>query len=168
MTLESWAYSSIEEVRALTRHLLDGAGTFDNTSHPSLAEVEDFVRYASAQLSSALAGAGFTVPVTQAIVVYELDSWVTAKAAMYAELTQRGAGYSDEEGTRTAVFNNLTQMAKDYVKANANGWIELGAEHTSTLSSGLTFTAMNNHANRADPLNATREQPLFRRRMFDA
>lgn len=168
MTLEAWAYSSVSEVRALVRHLLDGSGTFDALTRPTLDEVEDFIHYASAQLNTALAGAGFTVPISQAIVVYELDAWVTAKAAMYVELTQRGAGYSDEEGTRTAVFNSLAEMAKEYVKGNMNGWIELGAAYTSAASSGLAFTAMDNHANRLDPTVTNREQPLFRRRQFDA
>lgn len=167
MALESWAYSSINEVRALTRRVLDGSGTFDATSRPTLAEVENFVHYASAQLNAALAAAGFTVPVTQATVLYELDAWVTAKAAMYVELTQPGAGYSDDEGSRTAVFGNLAQMASDYVKANMIGWQELGAAYTSNVSAGLAFTALNNVANRTDPSNTTREQPLFTRRQFD-
>lgn len=167
MALESWSYSSINEVRALTRRVLDGSGTFDATSRPTLSEVENFINYASAQLNAALAAAGFTVPVTQATVLYELDAWVTAKAAMYVELTQPGAGYSDEEGSRTAVFNNLAQMAAEYVKANMTGWQELGAAYTSNTSAGLEFTALYKRAYRTDPDNTTREQPLFRRRQFD-
>ncbi|MGB4950077.1 MAG: hypothetical protein WBO55_05490, partial [Rhizobiaceae bacterium] len=107
MTIEAWAYSSVAEVVALTRPLLDGAATFSAETNPTRDEVERFVNYASAQLNSALAAVGFTVPVTQTTVAYELNAWVTAKAAMYTELTQRGAGYSDDEGSRTAVFANL-------------------------------------------------------------
>ena len=167
MTIEAWAYSSVAEVVALTRPLLDGAATFSAETNPTRDEVERFLNYASAQLNSALAAVGFTVPVTQTTVAYELNAWVTAKAAMYTELTQRGAGYSDDEGSRTAVFANLAQMAKDYVTANAIGWQELGAAYVSTSADGLEFTAMDNHANRSDPVNTTREQPLFRRRQFD-
>lgn len=166
MALESWAYSSVAEVQVLTRRILEG-GSFDEISTPTKAQVEDFIHYASAQLNSALAGAGFTIPITQATVVYELDAWVTAKAAMYVELTKPGVGYSDAEGSRTAVFENLAQMAADYVKANMNGWRELGAAFTSTASAGLEFTAMTKHSERTDPTVDGREQPLFRRRQFD-
>ena len=167
MTIEAWAYSSVAEVVALTRPLLDGAATFSAETNPTRDEVERFVNYASAQLNSALAAVGFTVPVTQATVLYELNAWVTAKASMYTYFTLLGPVYSDDEGSRTAVFANLAQMAKDYVTANAIGWQELGAAYVSTSADGLEFTAMDNHANRSDPVNTTREQPLFRRRQFD-
>jgi hypothetical protein len=166
MTTEAWAYGTVAEVQALTRHLLTG-GVFDEISRPTIGEVEIFINYASAQLNGALAGAGFTVPVTQSTVLYELDAWVVAKAAMYVELTQPGAGYSDDQTSRTAVFERLAQMASEYVAMNANGWQELGAAFSSTTGAGLSFTAMNKRSERTDPTVTTREQPLFRRRQFD-
>lgn len=167
MTLASWTYSSVEEVTALTRHLLDGELAFNDTTRPTLDEVEAFISYASAQINSALADAGFTIPIAQEIVVYEIDAWVTAKAAMYVELTRRGAGYSDGEETRTGVFKSLADSATAYVKANMGGWQELGAAFTPTMSAGLSFTALAAQAHRPDRTNTAREQPLFTRRQFD-
>ena len=167
MALASDSYSSIAEVVAMTRHLLDGASTYSTSTRPRLAEVENFINYASSVLNSALAKYGFTTPVTQATVLYALDGWVTGKAATWAEATQRGAGFSDDGNERAAILSDLVGDASTFVEMMAQGWIELGAAYSSNAGAGATFTAIDKSSQRSDPDNTAREQPLFSRRQFD-
>lgn len=167
MTLDTDSYSSIDEVVALVRHLLDGSTSFTHTTRPKLVEVENFINYASSVLNSSLAKYGFTTPVTQTTVVLALDGWVSGKAAAWCEATQRGAGFSDDGNERATVLSNLVGDANTFVEMMAQGWIELGAAYSSNVGAGVSFTAMDKHSERSDPTNTTREQPLFIRRQFD-
>lgn len=167
MSLVDGHYSSVSQVKSLVRHLLDGEDGFNDTTRPPLGDVENFINYANGVLNSALAKYGFTTPVTQATVVYALDAWVTSKAAAWVEATQRGAGFSDDENTRTNMLGSLMGDADDFVKTNVIGWQELGAAYSSNVSAGAAFTALDKNSQRSDPRNTTREQPLFKRRQFD-
>lgn len=167
MALSADSYSSVNEVTALTRHLLDGNVLFGVDTRPTLTEVENFINYASSLLNAALAKRGFTTPVTQATVVYALDMWVSGYAASWVELTQRGAGYSDAGNERASMIAAMVGDASEFVEKYWKGWAELGAAYDSTLAGAASFTALDKHSERSDPTNTTREQPLFSRRKFD-
>lgn len=160
-------YSSVAEVVAQTRHLLDGAKTFDESTTPPRSDVLKFLTYTDAALNSALATAGFATPITDTDVKPALDAWATAKAALWVEMTQRGVGYSDEAGSRTSVFASLSPDAHEFVKQNMVGWKRLGATMSINTSDGLSYTGLDRHSQRSDPDNTTREQPMFRRRKWD-
>lgn len=142
MAIRSDSYSSVEEVTAFTRHLLDGAAGFSNVTRPTLTEVERFIDRASAALNVALISAGFSIPITDPVGKILCDDWVTQRATEYTELTQRGVGYSDAEGSRTAYFANLTKRARTFVEENALGFARLGAGQMLSSSAPL-FTGTN-------------------------
>jgi len=161
-------YGTIAEVVAFTRHLLDGGSSFSTSTRPTDTEVSKFLERASAVMNGALATFGFTTPITDAQVKPALDDWVIQRAAEYVELTQRGVGYGEGEGSRTAAFNNLAKSAYDYVKMYALGWQRLGASQGyGGKSAGLAFTGLDAQSQRVDPDDSTLEQPLFTRRQFD-
>ena len=163
-------YSSEAEVTAFTRHLLDGAVAFNSTTRPTSTEVGTFLTRVCGVLDVALAAAGLAVPITQTTAKLACDDWVTAHTAEYIELTQRGVGYSDGEGTRTAAFRNLQKSAMDFAKENRAGFINLGVTTISgsALSDGLSFTGLDAVSDRADPDDAALAQPKFTRSLFDS
>lgn len=160
-------YGSVDEVVAFTRHLLDGQTTFNSTTRPTHTDVAQFLRRASGQLNSALAVAGFTVPVTQGDARAAIDDWTIARTVEYIELTQRGVGYSDGEGSRVSAFRNISKSANAFVKENSLGWKRLGAAVGSAASQGLSFTGLDALSQRADPDDTSLAQPVFRRGLFD-
>ena len=160
-------YGSIPEVVAFTHHLLDGETTFNGSTRPTASEVSAMLNRACGVLNSSLAAAGFATPITQATVKLALDDWVVQRTAEYVELTQRGVGYGDGEGSRTAAFRNLSGSAKQFVQDNLLGWNRLGASLTYGSSGGLAFTGMDAVSQRADPDDTSLEQPLFTRRQFE-
>lgn len=168
MTLRADSYSSLDEVMALTRHLLDGYSSFNDRTRPTAVELEKFIDRASGLLNTALAGEGIAVPVSNTTAKLACDDWVTMRAAEYVELTQRGTGYSDGEGSRTASLRNLSGMAAAWASEMRLGFLRLGVTQSAGLSQGLQFTALDAQGERSDPDDGDLEQPLFRRRLYDA
>lgn len=169
MTLRADSYSSTGEVKALTRHLLDGQSTFNSTTRPPVGDVEKFIDRASGVLNMALAQGGFAASAIRANSTAKLscDDWVTMQASMYVEMTQRGTGFSDAQGSRISYFKGLYNRAAEFVDENKLGFQRLGVAQAHPMSEGLTFTGLDAQDNRTDPQDATVEQPLFTRRQFD-
>ena len=165
MTIRADSYSSIAGIVASTRHMLDGQTSFNSTTVPTLTEVEGFVDEASAHLNTALAGAGFTVPVTNSTAVQALNSWVRWRSVEYVELTQQRGGFAGDETTGMV---GLHESAAKFVLNGALGWKYLGAAVTVAASDGLAFTGIDAQSERADPDNSDRAQPKFSRGQFDA
>lgn len=167
MAIGANSYSSVEDVVALTRHLLDGKSTFDDTTVPTMYEVEQLIDDLSGMLNNAIAAAGFPIPITNATAKLACDIWVRSNTVAWVEMTQRGTGYDGDTNTnRPQWFMDLYGPAKGFVEEMTDGWINLGISQTNDASDGLTFTALVNHDNRTDPTVTTREQPLFRRRQW--
>ena len=97
-----------------------------------------------------------------------LDDWVIMQATMYTELTQRGSGFNDQEGSRTSSFKSISKSAMKFVDDNALGLKRLGVTLSNRLSDGLAFTALDDQDQRADPDDSSLEQPMFERGLFDA
>lgn len=168
MAIRADSFSSTSEVKAFTRHLLDGQNGFNSTTRPTATELEKFIDRASGRLNVALSKAGFTPSSIYANSTAKLacDDWVTNVSARYVELTQRGTGYSDKEGGRLPAFEILGG-ADEFVMENKLGFIQLGISQTRKASDGLSFTGLTAQADRTDPSDTTLEQPLFSRRNFD-
>lgn len=162
------AYSSVDEVLAFTRHLLGGQPSYNEDTTPTLAEVQNFINQVSAILDTALAGEGFTTPVTQATAALVCDDWVTARVVERVELTQRGVGYSDAEGTRYGAFRNLVSAAQKFAQENRVGFVRLGVPVEIGRVGGLQFTGLTTADDRVDPQNSSLEQPKFWRGIFNA
>lgn len=167
MAIRADSYGSVAEVLAFTRHLLDGELTFNTDTRPTLTEVEKFIDRASGQLNVALAGRGFSVPITNSIAILSCADWVVARTAEYVELTQRGVGYSDQEGSRTTAFRNLHKSAADFAKESEYGFKVLGVAVGRAKSAGLAFTGMPAQDQRPDRDNTALEQPIFSRHLGD-
>lgn len=167
MALDANSYSSVADVAAWTRHLLDGESSFAVTTRPTLSEVEGFIDDASAMLNDAIAAHGFSVPITAAGPKRSCDLWVRAKAAAYVELTQRAQGFDGQDGNRSSAFLNLFEDAFAFVAQHAKGWKQQGVTVSESVSEGLSFTGLKKHSERTDPDSTTIEQPMFRRRQFN-
>jgi hypothetical protein len=169
MAIRSDSYSSTAEIKAMTRHLLDGQTAFNSTTRPTAAEVEKYIDRASGVLNLALSGGGFQPAnvYTNSTAKLACDDFVTTKAATYAELTHRGTGYSDEEGSRTAAFGSLYKSAVEFVTANSLGFVRLGVSQTYRMSDGLAFTGLQRQSLRTDRTDTTLEQPFAERHQFD-
>ena len=170
MTIRTDSFSSTSEVKAFTRHLLDGQTAFNSTTRPTSTDLEKFIDRASGIMNLAIANAGFSPATLRANSTAKLscDDWVTARAAEYVELTQRGTGYSEADGSRTASFKDLAKSADDFILANSLGFVRLGVSQTYKKSDGLSFTGLDAQADRADPNDSTLEQPKFTRGQWDS
>jgi hypothetical protein len=169
MAIRADSYSSTSEVKAFTRHLLDGQSTYNSTTRPTLTELEKFIDRASGVLNLAIANSGFAPSAVRANSTAKLsaDDWTTARASEYAELSRRGVGYSEAEGSRTASFANLSKSAEQWVAANALGFVRLGVTQAYKMSDGLAFTGLSSTDNRADPDDSSLVQPFAKRGQFD-
>ena len=164
MAIRSDSFSSVAEVVAYTRHLLDGNSTFSTVTRPTLTELEKFIDRASGLLNVAIAAEGF-LPASvygNAVAKLACDDWVTMLAAKYVELTQRGTGYSDAEGSRIAAFDPA-KSAREFIADMALGFKRLSIAQNNRVSSGLQFTGLTIQSDRSDPDDDTLEQPKFER-----
>lgn len=162
MSIREDSYGSVAAVAVLTRHLLDGAPMFNESTRPALAEIESMIDRWSAVLNMALRARGVAVPLTDDVATLAAAQWVIRQAAAEVELTQRGTGYSDEEGSRLA---GLRMSDVDAVAGQIAAALRLGDDNVSTAA-GLTYTGLTPRLERWPDYST--EQPLFRRGQFDA
>ena len=168
MALRDDSYGSVAEVLSFTPHLLDGQTTFNSTTVPTLTQVEKYIDRVSSYVNIALQNSGFTTPVDNTTAKLVLDDWAVTKAAEYTELSLRGAGYSEEEGSRTATFNRIGKAAMKFVADNALGFKRIGVGVSHKTSEGLAFTGIDDQDERSDPTDSALEQPMFTRNKFGA
>lgn len=168
MAIRSDSFSTVAEVTAFTRHLLDGQSAFNSTTRPTVTELEKFIDRVSGRLNIALSSAGFTPSAIYANSTAKLacDDWVTNYAARYVELTQRGTGYSENEGGRLPAFE-LLGTADEFVVENKPGFVLLGITQNYQASDGLQYTGLTAQDDRSDPDDTGLEQPIFTRRQFE-
>lgn len=169
MAIRADSYGSLEEVAAITRHLLRGQSTYNSTTTPSQTEVEKFIDRASAAVNVAVRVRGLATPITNTTSKLDCDNWVVGKSAEFVELILRGAGSREQTGTsRFQFMSGLSKDANEFVSLNSLGWIRLGVTEAARMSDGLKFTAETAQKDRTDPDDTTLEQPIFKRDLFDA
>ena len=168
MAIRADSYSSTAEVKAFTRHLLDGQTGFNSTTRPNSTELEKFIDRASGVLNVAIAKGGFNPSsvYNNSTAKLSCDDWVTNYAVRYVELTQRGTGYNEDENSRASSFR-MDKSASDFVKTNSLGFIRLGISQNYRMSEGLVFTGMSKQSLRTDRSDTTKEQPVFERHQFN-
>jgi len=170
MTLRADSFSSLAEVTAFTRHLLNGQSAYNSTTRPTLTEVEKIVDRASGVMNVALQIGGFSSANVRANSTAKLncDDWVTQEAAKQVEMTQRGVGYNAGEDSRVAAFNMTRKNAADFVAEHKLGFIRLGIAQTYKMADGLAFTGLDAQGIRSDrDNNTTIEQPKFTRGQWE-
>lgn len=165
MAIRADSYSSTAEVKAYTRHLLAGQSAYNSTTTPTGTELEKFIDRASGLINVALRKSGLSDSSLRSNSTAKLacDDWVTNRATAYVELTQRGEGFSGQEGSRHGAFIALLKGADEFVQENYLGWARLGVSVTNKLSDGLQFTGLTAPADRADPSDTSLAQPAFTR-----
>lgn len=169
MAIRGDSFSSVAEVVAFTRHLLDGQSTYNSTTRPTVTEVEKIVDRASGVLNSALANVGFSPLAVYANSTAKLacDDWVAQESAKQVELAQRGTGYGGNEGSRVAAFNLKRVNASDFIDSQKLGFVRLGIAQNYKMSDGLAFTGLDAQSVRTDPTDTSLEQPKFTRGQWD-
>lgn len=138
MAISANSYGSVEAVRALTRHLLDGATNFGAMTRPTLTDVEGMIDRWSAVLNVALLNREVSIPVANATVKPVCDQWVIRQAAAEVELTQRGTGWNADEGSRIVALR--MEGADAVADSVAAALRQLGVTTQGRASSGLYFT----------------------------
>lgn len=119
-------YGTSAGVAAYTRRIANSDGEFDNTTTPTLTEVEVFLDQVSDTLNGWLARAGYVVPVTAARAVDALARYANLGAAGHVELSQRAGGYdAEDENRRENKFFALFAEAREFIDSGALG--QLGA-----------------------------------------
>jgi hypothetical protein len=164
MAIRADSFSSVDEVRGFTRHLLDGHSTFDAGTRPTITEIEKFIDRASALINVSIAAAGFAPSAIYGNAVTKLacDDWVTQQAVKYVHYAQRNTGiFSDKDETFT--MGN----AQEFVAMLALGFANLGISQNNSMGEAIIFTGMLEQSQRADPDDSTKEQPLFSRHSWD-
>jgi len=166
MTIRADSYGSVEAVAALTRHLLDGAPMFNESTRPTLTEVEGFIDRWSAVLNVALLSNGTAAPVAHEMIKLTADQFVIRQAAAEVELTHRGAGWGDTENTRARAL----MMTDANATAAAIGAALQEVDATGApgkASDGLSYTGFPATYDRY-AIDAGYERATFRRGQFDA
>lgn len=166
MAIGANSYGSVDEIRAMTRRLLGGSAQFGTETRPTLDDVETIIDRVSGVLNSAIANAGFDVPISQATAKLSCDEWVVSRVVSWVEFSQPGASWSDERNERWRMSAGY-RSAAEFVAKNARGWASLGVTRSTAGHEGFNYTGMDKHSERSDPDNTSREQPAFRRRQFD-
>jgi hypothetical protein len=114
MTLSASAYGTVAGVAAYVAHAANGAGTFDNSTDPTITQVEGFIERQSARLNGWLAHNNYAVPVTAPGAVTWLSYYAEIGAAGLVELTQRSSGYDDTDQNRRE-----NKFLKEFERARA-------------------------------------------------
>lgn len=170
MALRSDSYGTVAEVLPFVRQFLDGETTFNSTTRPTLTEVEAFMDRTSGVLNLALKGQGLGTPITStanSTGKLACADWVVARAARYVEITHPGQVWSGEPDSRP-VLGNLQRQAKEFAVDVALALKYDGATVSKPKHLGLAFTGLDKRSERSDPEDTTREQPKFRRGLFDS
>ncbi len=170
MAIRGDSYGSVGEVEPFVQYMLDKQSSFNSTTKPTLTQVEVMIDRASGVLNAALSGGGFTVPFNStnanSTAVLSCDNWVVFESAAMVEATKIGPGLGDLEGSRVEMFKRMNVRAVEFVESFSLGWKYLGAAVGVQASDGLQYTGLKARDQRADPDDATLEQPSFRRHKF--
>lgn len=169
MGLLGSSYSSVADVLSITKFLMDGQSTFNNTTTPTLTEVEGFIDEASAVLNLALAAEGFTASAILANSTANLacSNWVRGWAASFVSLTSPTLGMGNNSESRVKLLRDMNGSAMEFVDSYVLGFKLLGVTQATTEGTVLVFTGETLQADRADPLDTSLEQSLFKRGQFD-
>jgi len=170
MAIRGDSFSSVNEVTAFTRHLLGGQSAYNSTTRPTATEVEKVIDRASGVLNVALASVGFNPSSVYANSTAKLacDDYVAQEASKQVEITQRGVGYSSQEGSRVSAFNMKRKSAMEFIQENKLGFIQLGIAQNYKASDGLAYTGLDAQDIRTDTDNSALEQPKFSRGQWDS
>lgn len=146
------SYATMEGVIPYVRRLLAGETAFNAVTNPTGAEVEAFIAQVDAELDVALSQYSFVVPVANPTVVAMLAGWANRRVAQLVELTQPGAGFSEDDNLRVRSLTD-GKTAVQYIGSIAEALDNLGAGRVGSQT-GAVFTG--------------HSDPLFGRGQFES
>lgn len=160
MALAANSYGDTDEIAALVPRYTN-SGAFDESTSPTLAQVESETDQVSAAVNMVLSEVGFAVPVTQADAKLMLDGFVNK---MVAEIIHgiRGAGRfgptSQSKSSQKGKWYMIMEDVRAFIEQGALGLERLGATRTYDITSNLGY--------RDTDQSGTETQPIFQREGF--
>lgn len=138
MAVGANSYGTAADVAALTNAYLNASNAYDTTTIPTLVQVEGWIDQVSGVMNAALAGQGFTVPVTQADAVLAIKSFVVEAVADLAHAANLAGRYF----TSSALERGITPMSAirkqilEWVESFASGLESLGVARAGETGGG--------------------------------
>ena len=115
------AYGSALGVAAHVPRFANESHRFDNTTTPTLAQVDEWREQISAALDVAMAAAALPAPATNTAVVDMLAGFVNGNAAWLAESVNGQGRFQERPATTTEILAAIQSAAASFVTANARG-----------------------------------------------
>ena len=133
------SYGTVAKVAALTPRWTS-SGSFGATTRPTEPQVANWVDEVSAILNACLAGAGFSIPITQADGLLFLANFVTVHVGALCDAANGAGAYVPGDNNnlrgRTA-FEIIYKAACVFIATHADGLEKLGASRTYSMTDGL-------------------------------
>lgn len=159
MAIGANSYGSVAGVAAYVGVYTIG-GSFTTETKPTLANVESWIDQVSANLNTALAKRGFSVPLTQADAVLEAASLVEQLVSDLAQAANSSGRFFSERFLERGVSNwaVLRNDISNWVEEYASGLEELGAQRGSPTATEIGFRDTDNSGDEISP--------IFQRKQF--
>ena len=113
------SYGSALGVAAFTPRFTNAAGRFDNTTTPTLGQVDEWRGQLSAALDVAMSGAGLPSPANQAAVTEMLDGFVNGNVAWLVESVNGQGRYQERPAATWEIMKIIIDSIAPWVTANA-------------------------------------------------
>lgn len=114
-------YGSAAGVAAYAPQFANASGRFDNTTTPTLAQVDEWREQISAMLDVAMATAGLPAPSTTEAVATMLAGFVNANTAGLVRAVNGQGRHSERPATVDEVMLAISTAADLWVKQHAGG-----------------------------------------------
>lgn len=159
MAIGANSYGSVADVAALTRRFTNN-GSFDTTTVPTLTQVERFIDVVSGSLNMALAGEGFTIPVSQADAKAALDGAVTEAVSDLVQAANSSGRFFTDKALERGVspMRAVRREMSEWIEEQISGFAALGVSRVSGTTSGIL--------SRDSDESGDAVAPLFERKAF--
>jgi len=156
LAVDTNSYGTPAGVAVWVPKFTNKAGTFDDTTNPTLPQLIAWIDQVSSLINAQLATDGFTIPVSEPTVVPMLTAFVEQEVGAMVEgvngsgrlgpraLRQRGGG--------TARWEMLNADVMAFLSSVKVGLEQQGAERTRDFTSGLGFREFDESGDTVEPL----------------
>lgn len=153
MAIGANSYGDTTEIAHLVpMHADNSTKLFTVGTRPTLARVESFVDEVSAIVNSALAQAGFSIPVTQADAVKMLSIFVNTEVASLVEGVNGSGRFGPNAKQPGSRYKLLYTDVVDFINSVAYGLEAMGDTRPRVITAGLAYRDTDNSGNETFPL----------------
>lgn len=140
MTVGANSYGTAAGVAAFTNRWT-ASGSYTTSTRPTLAQVEAWIDQVSATLNVALAGAGFSIPVTNADAKLSLIAVVEAAVADLCHAANSSGRFFTDRALERGVspIRTIRQEMSMWVEEQADGLEMLGATRTRNAMASILY-----------------------------